>query len=505
MTARRAILLIVITLLMYGSFGLIGGYAAYLRGSEYRRYCAQILTDSLQLPSDIGTVVPRSRHWREFRDVAVWLPERRSRAFTCEQAFVIAAPTDDNPEAYDIQVRGGTCEISTRTWLRADYRGVFEAGVRPGFQTGGPSRVLFEDMNMTFERDRFRLRLGQAAGTVDFREPRLGRATIHCRRFNDYPCDPPVRFVAEFAPENGTIKINQLELTVPEIPIRAAELQELARVDVQTGTFAGRLLYVELEHDRRGTLSGRCTGLKLSECTAGITSMPWEGECREIELQELRVVDHSPERMRFRGILENVELGPILATWGLTGIKGKINLVVGDADLSPRGIDHFVATGGGKGISLESLSSALGWGIMTGDLTLSITDLTIENNHLKSMDAELRVADADQIPNWIEGRLLLELVQRVLKITLPPFLPERIEYSKLGVKLEIRDEILYLFGTHGPRETVILTARLNDQDLPIVYEPRRSFDLGPWFDELRRRASQQIDQRFSLPRDHYNP
>ena len=498
MTARRLTVLALVALLMYGAFGYIGGYAAYLRGDGYREACAAALTDHLELPSDIGAVVPRSRHWREFRDIAVWLPQRRGRALTCEQALVMLEPTADDPNAYEIQVRGGTCEISTRTWLREDYRGVLEAGLRTGFQPDGPRRVTFEKMNLHFERDRFRAQLDQAAGLVDFIDPRCGRAAISCWKFNGYDCEQAVRLGAVFCAFDGRVRIDQLELVVPEIPIRAADLKSLAGVDVQSGDFAGRLTYEETEDGRLTVVSGKCRALDLSECTVDLTPQPWRGECREIELQELRVVDRSPERLRFRGVLTGVELGDILATWGLEGVRGAVNLVVGDADLSHRGIDRFIASGGGKGIELESLSRGLGWGVMTGDLTLIISDLTIEDNHIKSLDAELRVADAEGTPNWIEGRLLQTLIERTLKVALPPLLPERIEYVKLGVKIEIRDEILYVFGTHGPRESVILTARLYEQDVPIVIEPRRSFDLGPWLDDLRRRASDRIEMNLPV-------
>ena len=74
-----------------------------------------------------------------------------------------------------------------------------------------------------------------------------------------------------------------------------------------------------------------------------------------------------------------------------------------------------------------------------------------------------------------------------------------------AVKLEVRDEVLYIFGTHGPRETTILTARLFDRDLPLVFEPRRSFDLRPWLDDLRARAAAQLEQALPTPPEQDQP
>ena len=137
---------------------------------------------------------------------------------------------------------------------------------------------------------------------------------------------------------------------------------------------------------------------------------------------------------------------------------------------------------------------------MTGNLRIVIDDLTIENNQLKSLDASMIVDDAVQQPNWIEGKLLRELISRTLKVELPDVLPERIEYTQLGVKLDVRDEVLHVFGTHGPREKTILTVRLAELEMPLIREPERSFDLSGWFDELRAQAAERLQRRLrSLP------
>lgn len=505
MPPRRVILLTIVAVLMFGSFAIIGGYAWYLRGPVYRERCAANLAATLRLPSDIGGVVPRSRRLREFRDVVVWLPERRGRALTCQQALVVRTPSDDDPNAYEIRLSGGSCEVSTRTWLRQDYRGVIESGLRPGFAPGGPRRVTFEDMNISFDRNRFRAELRQAAGLVEFDNPQQGHASILCREFNGYRCNQPVRLSAEFSSQDSGIRIDRLDLIAPDLPVRVARLHELAGVDVTSGRFNGRLVYQEHDHGHRLFISGRCFDLELRECTEGLTPISWRGRCPEIELQELRIENRMPTRLRFRGVLTEVALGDILATWGLQGVLGTITLHVGAAELSPRGIDRFVASGGGVGISLESLSDALGWGTMTGSLNINIADLTIENNQLKSLDLALIVADVSDPPNWIEGRLLREIISRTLKIDLPSILPERIEYTRLGVKLEVRDEVLYIFGTHGPREKTILTARLFERDMPLVFEPRRSFDLRPWFDDLRARTTTHLERRLHMPSELEQP
>jgi hypothetical protein len=187
-------------------------------------------------------------------------------------------------------------------------------------------------------------------------------------------------------------------------------------------------------------------------------------------------------------VLTGMVLGDLLAPWGMQAAGGQMTLRVGTAELSPRGIDHLVASGKCEGISLRALSEPSGAGRMSGTARMVISDLTIQDNHLASLDAGFRVAQGPE-PKWIEGRLITNLLSRVLNVELPAILPERIEYTQLGVRLEVRDEILYVFGTHGTRGKTILTARVMDHEIPLVWEPEQGRDLAGWFDELRTRAT----------------
>ncbi|RMF72239.1 MAG: hypothetical protein D6744_17045, partial [Planctomycetota bacterium] len=153
-----------VVVVVLGSLATTGGWAWYLRSDAYRAACVAALTASLDLPADIGRVVPRGLSAREFRDVSVWLPQRRGLALRCESAVLRYAPTADDTDGYTLSLRGGACDISNRTWLRSDYRGVLESGLRPGFSPDGPRFVEFGDMNVTLERDGLRLELRQAGG-----------------------------------------------------------------------------------------------------------------------------------------------------------------------------------------------------------------------------------------------------------------------------------------------------------------------------------------------------
>jgi hypothetical protein len=253
-------------------------------------------------------------------------------------------------------------------------------------------------------------------------------------------------------------------------------------------------------------LSGHCQGLELAELTA-MLPRPWRGQCREIELTELRVEGRQPVAIRFHGELTGVSLGDVLAPWGLGDVGGEVDLHVRNAELSRHGIEELVARGSCRGVALESATGAIGLGRMSGELGVVIDNLHVVDNHLNELHAILRVADAWDPPNWIEMALVREVVRRVLHFDLPSMLPPRVEYTRLGVRTEIHDEVLRIHGTHGDGDRGILSVRLWGQDWTLLgvdesghlvvrvgttFRAADSFDLRPALDDLRRRAFEAL-------------
>lgn len=513
--AKFATMFLLVTLTV-GSLATTGGYAWYLRSAAFRTTCTEYLAKRLSLPCEIGRVVPLSRRSREFRNVVVWLPERRGRALTCRQAFLRHIDDAARPKAYTLDLIGGECELSSRTWLNSDYRVVMESGLRPGFSPNGPRRVNLAQMNVEVVRGGFRARLNDAAGHVSFDSPAEGSAAIMCRALNGQITSEPVFLTTHFSPQRDGIRIDRLELRVPTLPLAAAGLRDVIGIDLEHGLFAGNLTYEERDDGNRLVIQGRCSDLDLREWTAGLPAQPWRGRCPRIELQDLRLEDGIPERLAFRGEVTELDIGDVLATWGISGAQGKLELRVGAAELSRNGIDRFVASGSGKGIELEALAEALGLPPISGRLRIRIDDVTIVENRVESLRAKIEVERRpDEAPNWISGRFLREMISRALQFTPPPFLPDRIKYQELGVRLEIDNETLLVFGTHGDHERTILTVRMLGEDVPLVFEPNRSFDLRPWldlvrkrlFDEIRRNwpTSRPIEQLFDTLGDEVRP
>jgi hypothetical protein len=482
-----------LTVVTLGSLAIAGGYAWHLRSAGYRNSCARALSQALGLPAEIGRIVPRSWRTREFQQVHIWLPRRRDEAAFCERALLTRTPLAGQPRAYELDLRGGRCEISSRTWLREDYRFMLESGLRPGFGPQGPRRVRLSDMDLVFERERFRAALEDASGLLSFDDPHLGRATLSCGRFNGHAAPTPVTLHAEFTPQATGVRLDLVRLQVPELPIAIVGLDTLAGLDLKSGTFSGQVVYQETDVDHELTVSGKTALVELAECTGSFLTRPWHGRVPELELQELTLVNDRPERLRFRGVVTNLAAADVLAPWGLGEIGGTATLRIEAADFTPAGIEHLVASGRCTDIDLAKVSRTLGWGQITGQARLVIDDLTIDENRLTSLDAEIRVDPRPTEANSIDRDLVSEVLRRTIGVPLPSFLPDRFEYTQLGVRLEVRDEVLYVLGTHGPRQKAILSVRIGGEEIPALFAPENPIELRAPLDSLRGSLHAAID------------
>lgn len=480
-----------------GALGTTGGFAWYLRSDRYRNSCAQGLSSRLQLPCAIGQVVPKSWTAREFEDVLVWLPDRRALAATVDRTRLahISASADDE---YEISLHGGRCEISSRTWLRSDFRFIVESGLKPGFARDGPTRVYFSDFDFTLERPPFRAALTHTSGLVDFSRRTHATVSAACREFNGHASSTPVTLTAEFSPRTGGMQIDDLRLGVPTLSVRTLELARMMGVPLVSGTFSGELHYTESPQQRCVRMSGECRDLQLAELTTGLFPQPWRGHCPRIRLAELVVQNGLPERLSFSGRVHGVRLADLLAPWGLGELDAELELNIRSAVFTLNGIESLIASGYCDGVDLEQLSARLGHGKINGRGTLRIRDLSIVNNQLASFEARLeagaggKARDAGKADDaagpelWISRELLTSAAKQALKISLPPLLPPRVEYAKLGVELKVEDETLYVFGTHGPGDKCILTIRLpGGFELPLVREPEQPIALGAWLETGR--------------------
>ncbi|MCG3125513.1 MAG: hypothetical protein CHACPFDD_00336 [Phycisphaerae bacterium] len=474
-----------LALLLFGSLSGTLGYALYLRSGAYLRESERKLAAYLDLPVRLGGVTPRSLRARQYDQIVVYLPDGQTLALECRRAVLRLTPTRESPEAYELALSGGRCELSARTWFRREYRRALESGLRPSFDAGGPSRIEFADMDVALVREPLRLALYDAGGVIAFETAATAHAAALCRNLNGHVVRDDVRLFARFSPRgSGAVRVDQAELIVPRLPLASLRASNGPE---PSGEFEGRITYSELDEQRVTRIAGSCYGVNLADWTAGVTPVTWSGRCNALEVVECRFRDQTLDRLVLRGNLADARLADPLASLGFADLGGDLTLDLGWLEFSrASGIERLIAAGRCTNLSLEALTRQLGWGEMTGMLRVVISDLEIRDNRVSRFVADIRIDDQSAGPHRVSGQLIRELVSRVLKINLPPFLPESVEFSRLGFRLDVQDEILHVFGSHGPREKTILTARLFGRDVPLITEPEQSFDLAPWLDQVRK-------------------
>ncbi len=491
--AKLSALIAAIAMVCLGVGGPLG-YACYLRSDGYRQHCATVLSERLGMFSTIARVDPLSWSSRGFSGIEVWLPERRATAATVGDAELAYRRDTQRPDDYQLTLLNGRCEISSRTWLREDVRFVVESGLGSGFRPGGPSRVFFQNFDVRLEREPFVALLRQMEGTIHFKSETLATLQAACKELNGVHVDEPIHLSAEVSPRGARLQIDELKLRVPELPLRVIGGEVLGGAAPRSGSFSGNLTYSESADARCVTLSGSCNAVELAEFTGGFLPRPFRGRCDAIRLEELTLQDGWPSRLRFAGGVESVFAADIAALLGLAPESGALKLDVRAAELSPDGVERFVASGLLADVDLGEWSRALGQGELRGRAKVELRELTVIDNRLVSLKARLDV-QPDSTGGWISRRLLTSVAKSTLGISLPPILPERVEYSQMGAELSVEEETLYVLGTHGDRQRVLVTLRLpGGYELPAVKQPPGGIVLTPWLDQARARAREAIEK-----------
>ena len=156
---------------------------------------------------------------------------------------------------------------------------------------------------------------------------------------------------------------------------------------------------------------------------------------------------------------------------------------------------YLSATGRCANLALESLANLLIQGRMTGTVTVVIHALHVVEDKLEHADIEVIAQPPAEGPGVIDRDTLAFVARKLFGLELQVFLPQEVEYTKLGVRLEYRDGKLRVGGTHGADHAMILTVRVFGREFGIIREPQRTFDIpDPWVLLQQQAAEVELDQ-----------
>ncbi len=489
MLRRRRLLLAGVVLVVAGSLGATAGYGLHLGSKRYIRRTQAQLSAFFELPCDIGGVAPLTFSSRLFSDVAVWLPDRRAPVFRCAEA-VWHEGRDRGQTTCRLELSHGTFAIASDAWGREDYVRVLRSGLGHDFDAIRLDEVRLHDFAIEFRRDALRLLCGRADGVITFGDNGDSLARLSAAEFNGVLMAEPVQIAARFDPGGGVV-LHEVVLTVPEIPLVHLGLDGLLRSRLTRGRFSGRVEYFQSDVPT-ARVAGRLSDLSLDEITRGMRIGPLRGVL-DIAVDDIRIADRLVTHLVARGQVSDLRIEDVGRLIGEPRLRGRGDLNLRAIDASLGHLNRLAFDGILTEVPIEPLCALLGTGTMTGELAVRINALRVVQDAIEWADIEIDAMPPRGEIGTIDRELLLTGVRGVLGeewvARLPvQVLPDRIEYARCGLRLNVRDNRLRILGTHGPARDHILTLRVLGQELPVVRSLRREIDLTPtlrnWRDEI---------------------
>jgi hypothetical protein len=487
MLRRRWILLWLVLIVVGGTLAATLAYGLYLRSGFYAAALSRGLSEFFGLPTEVGSVVPLDLHSRLLRDVTVWLPDKRQQVFYGHEN-IWQPKSGGEPHGYELRVQGGEFVIDSDKWGPDDYRLVLESGLGHDFAALGLRQVELLDWDVTWRAGGFCLSTREANGTVILQEDGVGQASLVTRWLNDHHADGPIHIYARFRPQQGVL-IEQVTLDVPRISLGALGLEEMLGTQPTQGDFLGKASYREEGGSESVELSGLLDGVQLEDLSGLLPGVNLRGRV-SVQIDEGLIQDGRVERLRFRGRIDDVELAPLARIAGLPDAGGRATFLVHQGDILGESISSLSLSGRIDGISLESLGTLIGRGRITGSLRVEVPRLVMVNDHIDSAELCIIAEPPADGMGLISRELLSEITERLAGLSLPDFLPEDVEYAQLGARVIIDGDTFRVLGTHGPRNTTLLTVRILGKDLGVLFQPARTYDLQPVLDWLRQQAEQ---------------
>jgi hypothetical protein len=487
MLRRRWILLLLVTVLVGGTLGASLAYGFYRRSRFYAGAVAAALTEFFNLPTDVGGSVPLTLRGDRFFDVVVWLPGRRGVIFAGRQADW--RPSEEPEDGgHRLCLDGGQFVIDSTLWEQDDYRRVLESGLGHNFAELNLEKIDIRHLDFSWCHGDFGLQTRRASGAIFFDASGEGRAVLSSRWLGDYEAEEPINITARFHPR-GALTIEQVVLEVPQIPLPALGLEQVLRSPVTSGDFSGEVRYSESGGAQRVAISGDLQDVRLEEVTGYLRRGPIGGRIR-MHVDSGVIVDRRLTELAFRGRIDELDVSSITNQFGLPDVGGRARIVIHEGEIRDNDIQWLGLNGRVEGISLEALAPLLGRGVITGSLKADIRSLVVRQGRIESAEVLVKADLPEGQTGLISRELVQDIVARLTGLNLPDFLPEQLEYTKLGARLIIEGDSLRVLGAHGARNTTILTVKAFGREIGVLFQPSRDFDIGPLIDGLRRRAEE---------------
>lgn len=486
MPLRRKVLLVLAVAMVGGSLIWTAGYGLRLRSERYRTKVETDLSQFFELPCSVGGIRGHTFSSREFKNVEVWLPDRRDRVFACDRAIWWERQRN-GAEFNELELSGGLLVLGTDRWRHEDYRQVFQSGLGHNFENLNLTGVKLSDFELAFDRSGVSVHCRDTSGGIDMSDPKDGVAHLVAYELGGQRVSQGVRIDARFLPRNG-VEVSEFVLTVPEVPLAAVGISGLLGTGAMSGRFTGRVRYLKTSNEPEVWIDGTVDGADLAELKTRGPLGPLAGRL-SVSVHGARIAQSTLTHFRGSGMIAGLSLSSFAPLLERSTLSGTATLTADYIDLALGHINRLRLEGDLDGLSLQEWLELWGRGSATGKLTIRINNLDVVNDAIKSADVEVHAVPPPGAPGTIDRELLLTAAEKAFDFTWPEsvpkrLLPERVEYAELGMRLLVRDNHLRILGTHGPDGDTILTIRVFGAPVGIIREQSETIDLGPHLETL---------------------
>lgn len=488
MLLHRKALLAVSAILTLGSISLSAGYAIYLRTDSYRQLVSDVVSAHLKMPTEIGRIEPLSRNQRAFTDIGVWLPQRKSEVFSCRRALW-STFVRDGGRWNALSLEDGWLLLGTGDFKREDYDRMLRSSLGVDFKRLRLERIELSDMDILWRQDGFELRVEDSAGEATFDADGLGRASLSAENLNGVPTDEPIHIRALFTP-GASMTVHHVALTVPRVPLTTLGLEGLLDSAPTSGWFDGVVTY------RRGyeggqpvlSLRGAVGDARLEELTQRVIGGPFTGKV-DVDVTEASATREGLQSLIFSGSLSDIHLGELAPLLNEPDLAGTLDLKVHQARYRDGHIQHLSASADAADLSLAAITRMIGKGVVTGRLRVTINSVLIVDDTLRWAEIDLEAVPPEGGVGTIDRDVILYAADKLLGVDLGSvvdYLPENVEYARMGCKLLVDRNGLTVRGSHGSNGNTVLTVRLLGRELGLIKAPKETFpvaDIVAWLRE----------------------
>ncbi len=507
MNAQRKIILFATIVLAGGSLAATSVYAVRLHSDSYRREVELDLSLFFDLPCEVGRIRGRTFSSRSFEEVRIYLPDRRDRVFSCRTA-IWHEEEADGQERNRLELENGLLVLGSDRWLHTDYRRILRSGLEHDFEALDLAEVDLSDFEIGFDRGELSIRCRQTSGKIDMRESGRGIARLHAYELNGFAVHDGVGIHARFSPRNG-VEIEELTLSLPRVPLTSIGVGPALGGEVTRGRFSGRIRYADQDSDEKPEvfLDGELLDGDLAELTRRVPFGPFDGTF-SVDVDEIRIAQGLVTHFRGRGTIDEFVLARFAPLLGVPRLSGSASLRVDHAAIALGRVDRLRLEGHVREVVLREVLRLWGKGTATGVLSIRVNNFDLAGERIESADVEITAVPPKKRPGVIDRAMLLSVAEQALDFTWPEalpqgILPQQVEYTRFGVRLQVQDNTMRILGTHGPDGDTILTVRTPvalqrffGKSIGLVKEPSGTIDLTPHlaalFDRLRAYDPQRV-------------